>query len=302
MLQHQPGLLSFQALAALVAHPALDGRVVLATLHNTQHLDELAVADMAVIVAALSRLDRVLVHTLADLQRLRSYGVSDNLTLLPHGVARSLPPVPPRTFESPDTDTPVIGCYGFFLPGKGIDTLIRAVALLQRRWPKLRLALVNAKYDAAVSGEEIARCRDLVEQLQLTGSVTFDTEFMAHGRSLELLAGCDVVALPYLPSKEASSAALRGALTAGVPVAVTPIALFDEAGDAVFRFEGMEEDAVAAGLELLLRDRSLRARLQDAAQYWIAGRQWPDVAHRLDGMITGLVRTRDLERTAQVRP
>ncbi|MGI4745395.1 MAG: FkbM family methyltransferase, partial [Janthinobacterium lividum] len=87
MLQHQPGLLSFTTLARLVAHPALVERVLLVTLHNTRLLDELVAAELEPVLASLARLDRVLVHTVADLRRLQALGISANLTLLPHGVA-----------------------------------------------------------------------------------------------------------------------------------------------------------------------------------------------------------------------
>lgn len=308
MLQHQPGLMSFMTLAGLVAHPALAGRVLLATLHNTRLLDELAPAELDPVLASLAMLDRVLVHTVADLRRLQALGLSENLTLLPHGAALSLPPARVHRFEHAVEQwqheitrrPPLIGCYGFFLPGKGIDTLIQALAELCRRWPGARLLLVNAEYDAEISRDEIARCHDLVRSLGLDDLVTFHTGFMPHDLSLELLAGCDVLALPYQPSKEASSAALRSAMTAGVPVAVTPIELFAEAGDAVFRFDGIDASSVAAGLDRLITDADLRAHLQASAQTWIADRQWPDIAHRLQGMITGLVRTRQLDRSARI--
>ncbi|MGI4745992.1 MAG: glycosyltransferase, partial [Janthinobacterium lividum] len=308
MLQHQPGLLSFTTLARLVAHPALVERVLLVTLHNTRLLDELVAAELEPVLASLARLDRVLVHTVADLRRLQALGISANLTLLPHGVALPLPPARVHRFEHAVEQwqheitrrPPLIGCYGFFLQGKGIDTLIQALAELRRRWPGARLLLVNAEYDADISREEITRCRDLVHSLSLDDSVMFHTEFMPNSLSLELLATCDVVALPYLPSKEASSAALRTAMTAGVPVAVTPIELFVEAGNAVFRFDGIDALSVAAGLDRLIADADLRMRLQASAQTWITDRQWPDIAHRLQGIITGLVRTRQLDRSARI--
>ncbi|NPD66248.1 FkbM family methyltransferase [Lichenicola cladoniae] len=304
MLQHQPGLLSFMTLAELIAHPALAGRVLLATLHNTRLLDELVPAELAHVLAALARLDRVLVHTVADLRRLQGLGILSNLTLLPHGAAVSLPPAPVHRFEHAVEQwqyeitrrPPLIGCYGFFLPGKGIDTLIQAMAELRQRWPGARLLLVNAEYDADISREEIARCLDLASSLGLDEVVTFRTGFMPNDMSLELLAMCDVLALPYLPSKEASSAALRTAMTAGVPVAVTPIELFAEAGDAVFRFAGIDASSVATGLDRLISDADLREQLQASAQTWIADRQWGDIAHLLQGMMTGLVRTGALNR------
>ena len=87
---------------------------------------------------------------------------------------------------------------------------------------------------------------------------------------------------------------MRGALTAGVPVAVTPVALFDELGDAVHRFRGIEVEEVAAGLDRLLDSQELRVALQDRARDWVSDRQWPGIGQRLQGMLTGLVRTRRL--------
>ncbi len=294
LIQHQPGLLCFRTLAALVEHPALRRRVLLATLHNTRHLAELPGPERGRVVRALRRLDRVLVHTEADVAALRAEGVVDAVTLLPHGVARSLPPAAARILAAAH-DTPVIGCYGFFLPGKGIDTLVEALQLLRLRWPRARLRLVNAEYGYELSRCAVGRCREQVAALGLAAEVEFHTDFLAPAQSQALLAGCDLLALPYRPSLEASSAALRGAMTAGVPVAVTPIALFDEAGDAVFRFDDIDAHAVADGLDRLLLSADLRAGVRDRAQGWIADRSWPDIARRLDGLIAGLVRTRALD-------
>ena len=294
MLQHQPGLLSFETLTALVDHPALAGRVVLATLHNTRYLDDLPADERMNIVAALARLDRILVHTMADLHRLQGYGITDNLMVLPHGVARPLAPAPIRAFDDPITDTPLIGCHGFFLPGKGIDALIEAVSRLRLRWPRIRLLLVNAEYDSPHSREEIERCVALAETLGIADSVTFHTGFLQHTRSLEMLSHCDVVALPYRPSLEAARGAARAAMNSGVPVAVTPIGLFDELDDAVFRFAGTDVFEVASGIDGLLRDQDLRMTLQRSAQNWMSARQWPGTASRLFGMIEGLVRARQI--------
>jgi glycosyltransferase involved in cell wall biosynthesis len=132
--------------------------------------------------------------------------------------------------------------------------------------------------------------------LGIADSVAFETGFLPNHMSFERLSECDVVALAHRPSREASSAALRGAMAAGMPVAVTPVALFDEAEDAVFRFGGVEAEAIARGLDRLLTDAVLRARLQTAAQNWMKARRWESVARQVGGMAAGLV------RTARLRP
>ncbi len=295
VIQHQPGLLHFRDLARLVSHPALDGRSVVVILHNTRDLLDLSDADRILVTGALARIDRLLVHTLADIERLRDLGLAANVALLPHGVAPPLTARLARPLRPEDAQGPLIGCYGFFLPGKGIDTLIEAVSRLRVRWPTLRLLLVNAEYDADASRDEIRRCRDLADALDLSGHIEFRTAFLPQMQSLDLLATCDLLVLPYRPSREASSAPVRGALSTGVPVAVTPLALFEDLGDAVHRFDGIGTDDVAAGIDRLLDDQPLRATLQRSAQGWIEARQWPEIGRRLQGMLAGLTRTRQLD-------
>ncbi len=294
VIQHQPGLLRFRDLAALLSHPLLRDRVVVVSLHNTRDLLDLPDAERVAVIDAFARVDRLLVHTVADIARLRELGLAGNVVLLPHGVPPPLPARPVRLLRPDAADGPLIGCYGFFLPGKGMDTLIEAASRLRDRWPHLRLLLVNAEYDAPESRDEIRRCRQLAEALDLADRIEFRTAFLPQMQALHMLSACDVLALPYRPSREAASGAVRGALTTGVPVAVTPIALFEDLGDAVYRCGGIEADDVASGLDRLLGDPALRRQVQDAAQAWIAARQWPQAGHRLRGMLTGLVRTKQL--------
>jgi len=290
VVQHQPGLFQWGSLADLLAAPALRQRVVAVTLHNTRDLLDADAEARRRAIAALAGVDRVIVHTLADLSLLKSLALVDNVALVPHGAPDGVPPNPPRALTEPPPGpgvSPLIGCYGFFLPGKGIGQLVEAVAILRRQWPKIRLRLVNAEYDAPESAAEIASCRAIAEALGVD-AVEWITDFLPHERSLALLSECDAVALPYQASKEASSAALRTALSAGPPVMVTPLALFDDAGDACVRCKGMDAAAIAEGLGALLADPERRGRTQAAAQRWLADHAWGVIARRMQGMLLGL--------------
>jgi FkbM family methyltransferase len=287
VVQHQPGLLPWGALAELLRARAVLARPVAVTLHNTRHLQEAEQAERDAALAALAGMARVLVHTLADANRLGDLGLTDNVTLFPHGAAAPSQPAsePPRELTA--ADETVIGCYGFFLPGKGIAALIAAMAILRRSWPRAGLRLVNAAYGTADSAAEIAACRALAAAQDV--AVEWHTDYLPNADSVALLAGCDIVALPYQASREASSAALRTALGASGVVAVTGIALFEEAGEAVFRFAGTDPESLAAGLDGLLADAAARRRLRAAAAAWLAERDWGDVGRRLRGLLAGLV-------------
>ena len=287
VLQHQPGLMGWGRLAATVRGIAGQHRVVSVTLHNTRTLLDLVEAERAAVLDGLAVADRVIVHTRADLDRLAELGLS-NIALFAHGVRTPRAPSPPRKLA--ETDDVVIGCYGFFLPGKGIDMLAAASVLLRETWPGMQLRLVNAAYGGAESDDEIARTRDIAAPLGQAAQ--FHTGFLPQDQSQALLAGCDLIVLPHRQSKEAFSGALCTALTASVPTLVNDIHLFDEADDAVWRVDASDPSRLAADIDRVLRDLALRQRLQASALAWTRERGWPSLAGRLFGMLTGLARSR----------
>lgn len=287
VIQHQPGLLPWPTLGRLVEAIAVAGRLAVVTLHNTRHLLDLPPSEQDAAIAGLGHAARILVHTLDDLMRLDAFGLADRTTLLPHaaapGVSSSIRTLPPGA-------APLIGCTGFFLPGKGVGALIAAMTVIREQWPAAKLRLVNAEYDHPASAAEIAACRALAAEAGL--DVEWRTAFLPLAQQQALLRDCDLLVLPYEASKESSSAALRSALATGVAVAVTPLPLFDEAGDAVFRLAGCDAAAIGAGVAALLADAGRRADLAAAARVWLAGRDGAAIGLRLHGMLTGLAAQR----------
>ena len=284
VIQHQPGLMPWDGLAKWLTSPALAGRISIVTLHNTLHLLDIEPSTRTAVCKALQYAGRVLVHVVADIERLKHLGVERNVTLLPHGVP---PPQPQQPVRDVNT-APVIGCYGFFLPGKGIEQLIQAVAILKATRPDARLRLVNADFGVAVSANEIAACRAWAARLGIADTIEWHTEFLDDVESRALLAGCDLIVLPTQASKEASSAAVRNALAAGVPVLVTPLSIYDDAGPAVARAAGITPALLAAAIESLFADQAGRKSLLEAAELWLASHAWDRVGHRFAGMVAGL--------------
>ena len=281
VVQHQPGLMPWPGLARMLA--LVGGRTVVVTLHNTVGLAELDAAPRQIVLDALGTAARIAVHTLDDMHRLLALGLAANVTLMPHGVQADRAHTP-----HPSSGAPLIGCYGFFLPGKGIGELIHALAVLRQTRPDARLRLVNAEYGAEVSTTEIARCRALATAAGLDGAIDWETRFLPDAESRARLAECDVVVIPTQSSKEASSAAVRTALATGRPVIVTPLPLFDDVGDAVFRSEGPSPDQLASSLDAMLSDAALRDAVQQRARTWLDANVWPIVSTRFQGMLLGL--------------
>ena len=287
VIQHQPGLIVWNSLAELLASETVRQRPVVLVLHTTQRILDITEEDRTAIIAALRGVARVVVHTVNDVNRLRKLGLVANVVMIPQGavplgepVVLSIAPAEERRI--------IIGCYGFFFSEKGILQLIEAFGQLRARDGRLRLRLVNAQYGTVESAAEIARCRAAAEAAGLTDAVEWHTNFLPDQESRRLLGECDLIALPYQTSKEGSSAALRMAMSAGVPVAVTPLPLFDEAEAAVFRFSGTGSADIADGIALLLNRPEERQAIRTEMKSWMTSREWPRVAMRFGGMLQGL--------------
>ena len=286
LIQHQPGLLDWPTLASTISALATSHRVVAVTLHNTANLLDVDQAVTQEVLSGLRLASRVVVHTLHDAERLRGLGLLANVTLMPHGVPASLAAGIDQALNPKDSIT--IGCCGFLLPDKGIPTLVEAVGLLKARWPRIRLKLLNADYGNSLSQTEAALTRAAIQSAGLQNAAELVTEFLPYDDALRRLSGCNVIVLPYPRSKEGSSAAMRMALSAGQCVAVTPIDLFDDAQNCVFRLPGTDAAAIAEGLDTLLRDTALRSGIKSAAQVWMAERAWDVVGTRTLRMLSGL--------------
>lgn len=289
IIQHQPGLFSWPLLAKLLRELVMPGRILVVTLHNTCDLAEIELGIRSNAVEALRSAARLIVHTIADLERLKVLGLSANVVMVPHGVhAAEWPLGDLKARELPADSSPVIGCYGFFLPGKGIAQLIEAAAELRLTWPQLRLRLINSAYGTPDSVEEIQLCQRAVKMAGLLDSVDWHTTFVPESESRALLRGCDLVVLPYQASKESSSAALRSVLAAGVPVAVTPLPVFDDATGAVVRTSGISPSEIASTAKFLLQNRNSRLALLASAESWGNDRGWPVVAERTRCIVLAL--------------
>jgi glycosyltransferase involved in cell wall biosynthesis len=293
VVQQHVGYLRWPALARLLRDRRVESRPVLVFIHNVRYLFREAPGDLADIVDALGRAARVLVHSESDVNLLKSLGLVDNVTLFPHGAERAHLGSPPvRSFGA--GGAPLLGAYGFFLPPKGFDRLVRALPALRARWAGLRLRFVAAEYPAPESAEALAQCRELAQSLGVADSIEWITDYLPNRRSLELLNECDLIVLPYRETTESASGAVRVALASRAPVAVTPIRLFDDLGGAALRLPGCEVEDVVSGIMSVLEDDARRHEAIAASGRWLEDHDWKLMAARLQGMLTGLVAT---ERT-----
>ncbi len=242
----------------------------------------------------LALAERIYVHGVEDVNRLKGLGLVDNVSFFPHGVAPTLR-VPAKAASDPETlaGKTVIASYGFLLPHKGIQQLIEAFAILAAADDSLHLLLLNALYPVSVSDEVEWICRDTIHRLNLADRVSFITEFLPEQETQTRLSRADLIVFPYQHTQESSSAAVRTGLATGKPVAVTPLHIFDDVLEAVHTLPGTEPDALARGIAALLAKPEIIIDKQAHAARWAAERQWPALSLRLLNLIDGLANPLD---------
>jgi glycosyltransferase involved in cell wall biosynthesis len=325
MVQFNYGFYGLESLAQCLQNLHRAGKVVVITLHSTVDPVEPAHKTLSRLVDAFKLCDRILVHSVADLNRLKNLGLIENVTLFAHGILdvhQSQVTSNAKTvfkkgqwIENPkekmvqcDLSTSVpsaqarcIASYGFFLPHKGLLELIDAFALLIKSDPHLRLHMINAQYPAKVSESLIAAAREKIAQLGLQECIDLCTDYLSDAQSIAYLSQADLVVFPYQQTGESASGAVRQAISANVPVVVTPLPIFDDVASAVHVLPGTSVSAIAQGLECLLRDmQNGEARfeaVQASAATWRGEHYYSVLGLRLSSMMQGLAR--DLERSQE---
>jgi D-inositol-3-phosphate glycosyltransferase len=263
------------------------------------------IAAMDAIVAA-TELDRE--------QMVANYGADrDRITVAPCGVdlrrfyprdmaaARAdlgLPPPPHR----------LILLVGRIEPLKGIDALIRAIALLSDRRPEWRGQLSAVVVGGGAEGDhsgwnaEQRRLDGLRRELGVAGAIRFAG---AHGqdRLAQFYAAADVVTMPS-HYESFGMAALEG-LASGRPVVATSAggpAHIVENGLSGLLTPPDDHVALAAHFERLLDDEALRVRMGAAARDRARRFGWPAVAADILRVYHSTIERATLSQTITIKP
>ena len=294
VLQFNYGFFEFPQLGKLLHALCDKGCSVIVTLHATVDPSHDPTRKLEFLVDALSRCDRLLVHSIHDMNRLKAHGLVDNVALFPHGL---LLPANASDTYTPSVRGPVkLASYGFFLPNKGLIELIQAAAILKEEGFAFHLDMVNATFPADVSRDLIKEARALIREKKLGANVRLTTDFLSDEEILTRLSGSDIVVYPYQGTGESASGAVRYGLAAGRAVAVSPLPIFDDVADCTFALPGTTPRHIATGIRSLSQnlrsgERETRETLQRSAS-WRDAHAYPVLGRRLAGMLRGLHRDR----------
>jgi len=284
-------------LGKLIRQAKSKSKSVIITLHSTVDPPELhrhSEFFLDAIKADLSICDRLLVHSIHDLNRLKAIGLVENVALFPLGVLD----VAPVEHRSHPRQVETVTTYGFALPNKGLEEVVQAIAILKSEGRPVRLVLNNAEYPNPASTAVIAALQELIKRFALEDLVELNDDYVSDAESISRIRKANLAVFAYRQTGESASAAVRFGLAAGVPVAVTPLPIFDDLRDAVFRFDGIEPSAIAEGiakaLDAVKNADEPALHIQRQADQWRKQHGYSAVGKRLANICIALTKSNHL--------
>ncbi|SMC76591.1 Glycosyltransferase involved in cell wall bisynthesis [Desulfocicer vacuolatum DSM 3385] len=248
-------------------------------------------ASLSTIRTSLAKVDRLLVHGVEDLNRLKSWGLYQNTAIFPHGLQKApfLPQDDAKKLAQIPHHKIVIASYGFMLPHKGLEALLEAFSILINKHKNLHLLMLNALYPVPESTKTESNCLDLIKKHQLESSVTMKTDFSDDRETLQLLQAATMVVFPYQNTAESVSGAVRYGLATRRAVICTPLDIFNDIGDIIHLLPGTKIKDIVQGLDKLLsQGENVNSKLETQNRY-LDEHSWDVLGRRLSGMLKGLL-------------
>lgn len=287
VIQFNFGFFNHEKLTHFVKAQKAAGRTLIVDLHATIDPPQAPDKRMANYVEALALCDRLLVHSIADMNRMKAFGLGPQLTLFPLGILEV--PEPPLLAAD---HVPTIATYGFCLPHKGLLEVLQAVGLLRNQGKRVDLNMINAEYPVDFSHALAEELRQQVLTLGLQEQVNVESRFLPDTESLAQLQAADLIIFAYHPTSESASGAVRYGLACGRPTLVTDLPIFEELGDTVWRVDGHGPAQLADRIWDVLNQIKMSTDLAnfrtEKAKNWRDQHRFSSLSRRLSGIIKSL--------------
>ncbi len=273
-----PILQMFHTLGALKNQVAQSTAELEPQLRITQEAEIIGFADRVVAATALEREQMQILYG-ADPAR---------IAVVPPGVDlerfRPRPCAEARASIGVPADCQVILFVGRIQPIKGIDTLIRAMALVFEREPELRqqvyLCIIGGdpSADAEREQSELQRLSELRDELGISNLVLF----LGSKDQDSLPCYYSAASIVVVPSHyESFGLVALEAMACGAPVIASDVGgLSFSVSDGFngYLVPNGDPDALAYKVTLLLKFEGLRNQLGEQARRWVERYDWPNIA------------------------
>jgi polysaccharide biosynthesis protein PslF len=195
-------------------------------------------------------------------------------------------------------DDTVVAYFGLLHPNKGIDKLLESFAAVHRQVPKTKLVMLSFfepganPYHASLAGKAVT--------LGISESIVW-TGYIDNRASSEHLGIADVGFFPFQDGVTLRRLSFMTGMGHGLPTLTTEghagteaIGLRDGENVSIVPVDA-SVDVLSQRLLALVQDASLRARLAEGAQEWVAPFQWNAIIPKLMAIYDEV-----LGRTAEV--
>lgn len=259
-------------------------------LHPTPHQRSLLIA-----IAEIA--NRVVVMTEAARDRLTALYPIDRskVVTIPHG---ALTPTREerREIDRVDHGRPQLLTWGLLGPGKGIENVIDALALLVDLRPRPRYTVAGVTHPKVFARDGDKYRHSLMERAREAGVedlVTFDDTYRDVAQLTQFVASSSVVVLPYDSRDQVTSGVLVDAIAAGRPVIATafPHAVEILKSGAGIVVPHADPAALAVAIRSLVSDKHVLAEMAFEARRLAPSLSWPAVAAKYSRLTGELVRS-----------
>ncbi|MEG2694557.1 glycosyltransferase [Acinetobacter brisouii] len=279
IIQHHTGFFSPNQLNLILDHLNKLEIKNITTLHSyfPEDIPDGQGDYIKLVKAQENKSSKILVHSLREY--IKNFSAT-NFDLFPHGYASSNEYAELRpNGEDSNSNSYVVSSFGFLRRHKGVRELLEAWPFVLKREPNAKLILLCSEFPSDDSKLEVKECKDMIESLELGGSVYLDTSFHDLDVIEAILGYSDVVVFPYLKINEGASGAVRAAITAHSAIICSDNELFDEFGDAILKSD-ISPKVFADNIVSVIHDREKREMLRYEAKKLEKSLSWDNVALR----------------------
>lgn len=221
----------------------------------------------------------LVVHQEQDKNRLISWGIKEEIIKkIPLGqIEYSEIASEFRKKEKKINSSLVIGSYGFLLPHKGIKEVIQAIAELVKLYPDILYMPICALHDSVLSKDYFRECVKEAEVLGVKDNVRFITDYLPNEDSIRYLQACDFLVMPYKPSMESASGAIRFCLATYRPTITTSQPIFDEFKECTYQINHTDKDEIVKAI-IELQNDDVKSRYINKEKDYIKKTSWHSTA------------------------
>lgn len=242
--------------------------------------------DIPASIPILSKFDAIICHTEVDRKIIQAHcSCPERIHHIPQGI-------PPLFTGTPheSNKNPLIGFVGFMSGHKGLHKLVECFPQLIGDFPQIGCRVVSSiNHDLAgqASRNFASNIHKMTEQNGTHAHFEWVHDHLSTQEMQKHLAACDLLVLPYLfGSSGGSSAALRMALSTGVPVVCSDAPILMDIDEGVFRFNVTDVDNLSEHIRSALRsDLTVKG---DEVRRVVERDSWVNVAKRTEDLYDNL--------------